>query len=52
MKPQRVKVQRADEPSSWIKDWYIKQKQKRRLVEAYENHEVEIKHGQKMSCLV
>lgn len=52
MKPQQVKVQRTDEPSSWIKEWFIKQEQKRRLVETYENHEMEAEHGQKMSCLV
>ena len=50
IKSQQVKVQRTDETSSWIKDWYVKQEQKRRLVKTYENHEMEAEHG--LSCLV
>lgn len=52
IKPQQVNVQRTNESSSWIKDWYTKQEQKKRMVETYENHEMEVSYGQRMSCLV
>ena len=51
MKPQQVEVKRVEQPS-WIKDWYVKQEQMKRLVETYQNHEMETEHGQRMSCLV
>ncbi len=41
MESQKVKVQRRDKvSSSWISDWYKRQEQLKRLVEAYENHEM------------
>lgn len=51
MKVQQVEVKRVEQPS-WIKDWYVKQEQMKRLIETYQNHEMEAEHGQKMSCLV